>query len=37
MVLQFNKLDEIGLIKYNRSKNARIQIIIEDKPEFIFI
>jgi len=37
MVLQFNKLDEIVLIKYNRSKNARIHIIIENKPEFIFI
>jgi|JFJP01.1.fsa_nt_gi hypothetical protein len=37
MILQFNQLCELGLIKYNRSKNATVQLTIEDKPEFIFL
>ena len=35
---QFNQLDKLGLLRFNRSKNkTKVQLDINDKPEVIFI
>ncbi|MCB2216972.1 MAG: hypothetical protein KQH59_12960 [Desulfobulbaceae bacterium] len=35
---QFNQLDQLGLLKFNKGKsNAKIALSVDDKPELIFI
>jgi hypothetical protein len=38
MELQFNQLDELGLLRFKHSSNgAKVKLIVTDKPEVIFI
>ncbi|MCB2215705.1 MAG: hypothetical protein KQH59_06535 [Desulfobulbaceae bacterium] len=38
MVDQFNQLDQLGLLKFNKGKsNAKVSLDVNDKPELIFI
>ena len=38
MEAQFNQLDQLGLLKFNRSQNGiRVSLDAKDKPEVIFI
>jgi hypothetical protein len=35
---QFNQLDELGLLRFNRSRNGtKVKLVASDKPEVIFI
>jgi hypothetical protein len=38
MESQFNQLDELGLLKFNKgTSNAKVKLDVDDKPEVIFI
>ena len=38
MTTQFNQLDELGLVKFNKStSNAKVKLNVDERPEVIFI
>lgn len=37
MELQFNQLNELGLLRFNESKGTKVKLTTNDKPEVIFI
>jgi hypothetical protein len=38
MESQFNQLDELGLLKFNKgTSNAKVKLNADEKPEVIFI